>query len=192
MPMTAPSQSVRLRTAAGCSLAIGAYPRFHYDARGGGGDGLRLASDPQGRCGLQFAPEQLSIPPLNWRTGRLLGLPLLPGIEVRIVPQRLEGWMEPATGAVQLHFQANFVFRAGRLYEAPPLWVDTLLTSATPAAPVPSRWGEPAGEARGLDGGLRLVGVAPVAPSGDRWFDRFLGLPSEALAELRCTLTWEG
>lgn len=78
--MTAPSQPVRLRTAAGCSLAIGAYPRFHYDARGGGGDGLLLASDPHGRCRLQFGLEQLSIPPLNWRTSRLGGLPLLPGM----------------------------------------------------------------------------------------------------------------
>jgi hypothetical protein len=35
------------------------------------------------------------------------------------------------------------------------------------------------------------VGVAPVAASGDHWFDRFLGLPSEALAVLRCSLSWE-
>jgi len=34
-----------------------------------------------------------------------------------------------------------------------------------------------------------LVGVATVDPSGDPWLDRFLGLPDEALALLRCQLT---
>lgn len=188
--MTALQQRVRLATLAGCSLAIGAYPRFQYDASGGGGDGMLLASDWQGRRSLRFAAAQLAIPPLNRRTGRLLALPLLPGLEVRIQPQSLAGWLEPATGAVQLRFQADFLFQAGGLYKAPPLRVDTVLTSGRPAEPVPRRWGKPAGEARAADGSLRLVGVAAVAPSGDRWFDRFLGLPGEALAELRCTLTW--
>jgi hypothetical protein len=191
MAMTASLQPVQLSTATRCSLAIGAYPRFHYDARGGGGHGLMHPSDPLGRRPLLFPAEQLVIPPLNWRTGRLLGLPLLPGLEVRILPQHLQGWLEPATQAVQLRFQAKFVFSVSGLYEAPPLWVDTLLTSAAPELPVPNRWNQPAGEARRNDGGLTLVGVAPIAPTGDRWFDRFLGLPSEALAVLNCSLTWK-
>jgi|694.fasta_scaffold21941_11 hypothetical protein len=189
--MTAIQQPVRLRTAAGCSLAIGAYPRFRYDARGGGGLGVLHPSDSQGRRHLHFPPDQLVIPPLNRRTGRWLGLPLPAGLEVRILPSKLEGWLEPASGAVQLHFQARFVFSAASIYQAPPLWVDTLLTSAAPEQPVPLRWGQPVGEARRGDGGLTLVGVAPVAPSGDRWFDRLMGLPSEALAQLRCSLSWE-
>ena len=36
-----------------------------------------------------------------------------------------------------------------------------------------------------------LVGVATVPPSGDAWLDRFLGLPDEALAVLRCRITAE-
>ena len=31
-----------------------------------------------------------------------------------------------------------------------------------------------------------LVGVAQVLPNGEGWVDRFLGLPDEALALLRC------
>jgi hypothetical protein len=189
--MTATPTAVRLSTAARCSLAIGAYPRFHYDASGGGGLGVLDASDPQGRRRLQVPLEQLVIPPLNRRTGRWLGLPLPPGLEVRIVPAKLEGWLEPGSGAVQLHFQANFAFSAAGLYQAPPLWVDTLLTTAEPQVAVPARWGQPSGQARGAHGSLTLVGVAPVAASGDHWFDRFLGLPSEALAVLRCSLSWE-
>jgi hypothetical protein len=33
-----------------------------------------------------------------------------------------------------------------------------------------------------------LVGVAVVEPTGEAWLDRFLGLPDEALAVLRCRL----
>jgi len=39
------------------------------------------------------------------------------------------------------------------------------------------------GEGRGV-----LVGVAVVEPTGEAWLDRFLGLPDEALAVLRCRL----
>jgi len=188
--MAAPQQGVQLTTASCCSLAIGGFPRFSYDASGGGGSGLLLPLDAKGRRHLHFPAGGLCIPPLNGRTGRFLGLPLPPGLQIQILPQRLEGWLDPVSGAVQLHFQARFLFRASRLYQAPPLWVDTLLTSATPATPVPERWGEVEGQARDRDGALTLVGVAPVAPSGDRWFDNFLGLPSEALALLRCQLVW--
>jgi hypothetical protein len=188
--MAAKQQMVQLTTASGCSLAIGPFPRFSYDARGGGGSGLLLPLDAEGRRPLHFSAGELRIPPLTGRTGRCLGLPLPPGLQIRILPERLQGWLDPASGSVQLHFQARFLFSAGRFYQAPPLWVDTMLTSATPACPVPVRWGEVEGQAREPDGALTLVGVAPVAPSGDRWFDSFLGLPSEALALLRCQLTW--
>lgn len=188
--MTAPRQPLRLCTGVRCSLAIGAYPRFQYDASGGGGVGVLHPGDSEGRRPLHYPHEQLVIPPLNRRTTRVLGMPLPPGLEVRIHPETLEGWLEPDSGAVQLHFQARFVFSAAGIYQAPPLWVDTLLTSAAAQEPVPPRWGRPMGQALGADGALTLVGVAPVAPSGDRWFDRLLGLPSEALAVLHCRLSW--
>ena len=189
--MTAIQQPLQLSTSSSCSLAIGAYPRFHYDARGGGGGGVLHPSDHLGRRALHFPLDELVIPALTRRTARWLGLPLPPGLEVRILPEKLEGWLEPASGAVQLHFQARFVFRAADLYQAPPLWVDTLLTSARPQQPVPARWGQPVGEPRDANGALTLVGVAPVAALGDRWFDRLMGLPSEALAVLRCSLNWD-
>jgi len=183
-------QGVQLTTASSCSLAIGGFPRFSYDARGGGGSGRLLPLDSKGRHPLHFPAADVRIPPLNGRTGRFLGLPLPAGLQIRILPERLQGCLDPATGAVQLHFQARFLFNAGGLYQAPPLWIDTQLTSATLPAPVPDRWRDVGGEALDPDGALTLVGVAPVAASGDRWFDSFLGLPSEALALLRCQLLW--
>ena len=38
------------------------------------------------------------------------------------------------------------------------------------------------------DGRGVLVGTATVEPTGEAWLDRFLGLPDEALAMLRCRL----
>ena len=45
------------------------------------------------------------------------------------------------------------------------------------------------GERIGAGGKALLVGIATVPPTGDSWLDRFLGLPDEALALLRCRLT---
>lgn len=189
--------ALRLSTAAGCSLAIGGYPRFLYDARGGGGDGWLTAwggpgGDGEGRgdgpLACRFPPEHLVIPPLNWRSCRLLGLPLPPGLQIRIEPQRLEGWLDPAQGALQLDFLARFHFSAGP-YRPAPLRVEAVLGTGPATPAVHPRWGALEGQA--LDGagyGL-LVGVARVPPSGDPWLDRWLGLPGEALAQLRFRLS---
>ena len=44
------------------------------------------------------------------------------------------------------------------------------------------------GKRIGANGEALLVGIATVPPTGDGWLDRFLGLPDEALALLRCRL----
>ena len=179
------SQRWRLDTLSGCSLAIGRYPRFGYNASGGGASGsLSPAGDE-----LLFPVEAVSIPPLNGHTTRFLGLPLPPGLEIRIAPERLAGSLDPATGAVQLDFRARFHFRlaiAGwPLLEAPPLLVAALLRTGCAEGERHQAEGLP------LDasGRGRLVGVAMITPTGTAWLDRFLGLPDEALAELDCRFT---
>lgn len=179
---------LQLTTLPGCRLAIGAYPGFRYDGRGGGGVGQLQGPGADGRCPVAFAPSTLVIPPLNSRSTRFLGLPLPPGLEIAIHPERLAGWLEPHSGQVQLHFQARFQCRAGRLYGPPPLWVETHLSTAAWGQGPHRRWGALAGEPLTGDGAARLVGVAAVPPSGDPWLDRFLGLPGEALAVLQCQL----
>lgn len=185
-----------LQTLAGCGLAIGAYPRFRYDARGGGGLGVlaapdfagtEIGSDP-GTGTLCFDPAGLRIPPLDWRTTRFLGLPLPPGLAITIHPERLEGPIDAATGAMALHFAARFRFAIGALYRAPDLVVATTLSTG----PVQGRRHRASGQPLDGDGRALLVGVATIAPSGDRWLDRFLGLPDEALALLRCRLVPQG
>ncbi len=173
-----------LQTLAGCGLAIGAYPRFRYDARGGGGLGALIAADPAGTSTLGFDPAGLRIPPLDWRTTRFLGLSLPPGLAITIHPERLEGRIDAATGAMALHFDARFRFSIGALYRAPDLIVATTLGTG----PVQGRRHRASGQPLDGDGRALLVGVATIAPSGDPWLDRFLGLPDEALALLRCRL----
>jgi hypothetical protein len=188
---------LQLSTESGCGLAIAGYPRFRYDARGGGGPAEEGEPEPQpdrqsegdGGGGLwvplRFAAEQLSIPTLNWRTTRLLGLPLPPGIAIAIVPERLQGHWRPDSGAVELAFRARFRFSLAGLYRAPDLLVATQLSSGEVVGRRHRASGSPLdGEGRGV-----LVGVARVEPSGDPLLDRFLGLPDEALAVLRCRLS---
>ena len=175
---------LQLTTEAGCGLAIGRYPRFRYDARGGGGSGQLEVPDGLGWRTLAFAPDGLTIPPLTWRTTRVLGLPLPPGLSITIAPQRLEGRWQQDSGAVELEFLARFMFAVAGLYRAPDLIVRTRLGTGEARGQRHSAVGVPLDR----DGRGVLVGVATVEPTGEAWLDRFLGLPDEALAVLRCRL----
>jgi hypothetical protein len=176
-----------LRTLANCSLAIAAYPPFRYDATGGAALGQLAGDDATGEQALRFDPASLVIPALSWRTARFLGLPLPPGLEIAIVPERLEGSLHAPTGAMTLHFDARFRLRALGLYRAPDLVVATTLSTG----PVQGRRHRGRGQPLDPAGRAVLVGVASIAPSGDPLLDRFLGLPDEALARLCCRFTPE-
>jgi hypothetical protein len=191
--MAEPAASVvqrwQLITLAGCQLAIGRYPRFTYNASGGGGISASSGVvDPGDTTPLRFDADQLRIPPLTWRTTRVLGLPLPPGLSITIVPEFLHGAFDPADQRIRLQFRARFRFRLAAgdvcLYAAPDLLVDTTLQSGACQGQRHRAIGRP----RGGDGAACLVGIARVAPTGDAWLDRFLGLPDEALAKLHCRL----
>jgi hypothetical protein len=175
---------LRLSTFAGCGLAIGAYPRFSYDASSGGGLGVLEPPDGSGGQALRFDPRGLRIPPLDGRRGRLLGIPLPPGPVIAIEPEELAGRLDPRCGELRLRLRARFRFRLFRFYRAPDLLVDTELVTTA----VQGRRHRAEGRPLDADGHAVLVGVAPIEPSGDAWLDRFLGLPDEALAVLRCRL----
>lgn len=176
---------VRLSTEAGCGLAIGRYPRFRYDGRGGGGSGLAGEVDGEGRQSLAFEAAGLVIPALSWRTTRLLGVPLPPGLAIAIAPQRLAGHWQPADGEVELAFEARFRFAVAGLYRAPDLLVTTRLSTGL----AEGRRHRAEGRRLDAEGHGVLVGIARVEPCGDPLLDRFLGLPDEALAVLRCRLS---
>jgi hypothetical protein len=180
-PLTAsdPTTAWRLETLADCTLAIAGFPRFSYDGRGGSGLGTLSAGV------LRFDPKTLAIPSLDWRSTRVLGLPLPPGVTIGIHTTALAGSFDPVSGQLDLQFSAVFRFSLSGLYRAPDLHVDTSLSSSG----VESQRHRISGRPLTPDGEGQLVGVALVPPTGDRWLDRFLGLPDEALAILRCRLT---
>jgi hypothetical protein len=173
-----------LHTLADCALVIGAYPRFRYDATGGRGLGRLGPVAANGAQALRFDPETLTIPPLDWRSTRFLGLPLPPPLSIRLQPEQLEGSLAPGSGALELRFRARFRFAIGSLYRAPDLLVATTLSTGS----VRGRRHQASGQPLAGDGQALVVGVATIAPCGDPWLDRFLGLPEEALALLRCRL----
>ena len=184
--MNAPSRW-DLVTLAGCRLAIGGYPAFRYDGRGGGAQGT-ARPEPDGGLALNFPPQQVHIPALSSATTQLLGLPLPPGLRIEIITDRLEGRLDPASGAVQLAFEARFRFRvavAGRPLLLPP---DLLVQAALSSGDCRSERHRRQGSPRNRAGDTTLVGVAQVPPCGATWLDRFLGLPDEALAVLHCRL----
>ncbi|MFN9243317.1 MAG: hypothetical protein ACK6DG_04980, partial [Cyanobacteriota bacterium] len=126
----------------------------------------------------------LLIPTLNSSTTLLLGLPLPPGLQIAIQPQRLEGRWHPPSGAVELLFLARFRPMLAARPVAPDLIVATQLTTHAVHSQRHQIRGMPLdGQGRGV-----LVGVATVEPTGEGWVDRFLSLPDEALAVLRCQL----
>jgi len=178
-----------LETLNGCALAIGGYPPFRYDARGGSASGEQGSPSCDGEIAMVFPVEQIQIPALTGRTTRVWGMPLPAGLSIAIEPEQLEGKLNPGTGAVQLRFRAAFRFRMqlGRwcLLAPPHLSIDTILSSGACQSRRHARQGEP----RNASGDTTLVGVATVPPCGAPWLDRFLGLPDEALAVLRCRLT---
>jgi hypothetical protein len=181
------SHTMALATEAGCALAIGPYPRFRYNGRGGGG---RATVTPlaNGWQALRFDPSSLSIPALSCFTTRFLGLPLPPGLRIAIQPQQLEGHWHPATGAVDLTFLATFSLQLAQRSVAPDLIVATQLVTHAVGGRRHQVSGTPLdGEGRGV-----LVGLARVAPTGEGWVDRCLRLPDEALAVLRCQLQRTG
>lgn len=168
-----------------CKLQIGAYPMFHYDATGGGGTGNIIIGKLKPMIEINFDPEFLKIPSLCSTTTRFLGLPLPPGLIIKIKPQRLDGQISKSDLNANLEFEANFSFSILGLIKAPNLKIYTTLTTKK----IISNRHRFEGRSIDKNGFATLVGVAMVNKTGVWWFDRFLGLPDEALAVLNCKFT---
>lgn len=110
--LTCHPRQVLMRTLADCQLAVSVYPTFAYDAAGGGGTGS-VTQGEDGLLHLSFDPTALAIPPINAQHASIIGIPVPPPFNIAIVPQRLEGTLDPVTGRCDLEFLASFEFTAG-------------------------------------------------------------------------------
>ncbi|KAL8553623.1 hypothetical protein ACS0TY_002073 [Phlomoides rotata] len=176
--------NVKLKTLGDCKLGVSIYPDFEYNADGGAGSGT-ATRDGCKLVFVNFDVEKLYIPPLSTLTTKLLGLPLPPFLKIDIVPDSLHGNIDQQSGKVDLKLRAKFWFSVGRLYKAPPLEVETVLTSEESKGKMRGGKGERLDE----QGRCRLVGVATVEPVDDFFMDAFLGLPTECLASLNANLS---
>ncbi|GAB4821512.1 hypothetical protein N2152v2_008558 [Parachlorella kessleri] len=130
---------VTMRTTSDCRLGFSYLPWFTYDASAGVGLGT-ATWEAGNRLAVEFDPDTLVVPSLDSTTTSIYGAPLLPGMTVAITPRRLAGWLNPATGEMWLHYDAEFLFSAP-LWTPPPLIVRTLLTTGE-ALPVGDQLGE--------------------------------------------------
>jgi hypothetical protein len=119
------------------TLGVSAWPDFDYDASGATTLGVVGAPDPArpGAVHLVFDVRTFEGPPVCGRTTKVFGLPLPPGVRIDIHPLRLEGWLDPETGACALDFDAEFrgsIFGRDAI-RLPPMRVNSPLTTG-PAA----------------------------------------------------------
>ncbi|KAI7740137.1 hypothetical protein M8C21_005278 [Ambrosia artemisiifolia] len=181
--------SVKFKTLGACKLGISRYPDFEYNAQGGEGSGIgkkMVGVDFNGETSVDFDVKTLYIPPLTTATTKFLGLPLPPFLKIAIVPEIFRGIINLESDKVDLKFKAKFWFSMGSIYKAPPLLVETLLTSEESKGSLRSGIGERLDE----QGRCKLVGVATVEPIDDFLMNSFLDLPTECLAILNATITF--
>ncbi|KAL5727744.1 hypothetical protein ACHQM5_000902 [Ranunculus cassubicifolius] len=176
--------NVKFKTLGDCKLGISWYPDFVYDAQGGLGTGTGTKPENDSEILVSFDVKTLYIPPLNSSTTRFLGLPLPSILKIDIVPEVFRGIIDEDSGKVNLEFKAKFWFSIGTIYKAPPLVVETILTSEESVGS--RRRGR--GENLDKEGKCKLVGVATVYPIDDFFLNTFLLLPNECLAELNATI----
>ncbi|KAL3834502.1 hypothetical protein ACJIZ3_009238 [Penstemon smallii] len=181
--------NVNFKTLGSCKLGISRYPDFEYNAAGGKGSGTGtriLESDLNNEVSVDFDVETVYIPPLSTATTKFLGLPLPPFLKIDIVPEVFQGKINQESGKVDLKFKAKFLFSVGSIYKAPPLLVETVLTSEESKGEIRNGRGEKLNE----DRICRLVGVAKVEPINDFFMDTFLSLPTECLADLNAIISF--
>ena len=175
---------MKLRSSKGCSLKIGAYPRFSYDARGGGGQAFLTETNEKNTKYIRFSPKEFKIPSLNSKTTKFLTLPLTPGLVIHISMNKLEGKINQETGEIALNFEAKFTLEVCSIYKLPELIIKSLLNTGTVRMHNKKLEGLPLQE----NGTTTLVGVGRIEKTNSFLLNKLLFLPAEAFAVLKCEL----
>tara|TARA_B100000579_G_scaffold410970_1_gene401376 strand:- start:22 stop:552 length:531 start_codon:yes stop_codon:yes gene_type:complete len=173
-----------LKSLEGCRLKIGKYPPFTYNAYGGGGKATLLRNNKNNLLHITFSSKTFSIPPLTSKTTRFLSLPLPPGFKINMSMDHLEGTIDEDSGEVLLKFESKFIFSIGAMLQFPELLVKTFLKTGKVKGQIHEGEGIPLQS----NGTTKLVGIATIPKTDNKILDVFLGLPNEALAELKCEI----
>ena len=175
---------MQLKSLEGCRLKIGSYPTFFYNGLGGGGKGTLLPSKKNNILYLSFSSKTFSIPPITSQTTKFLGLPFPPGLKIEMFMDRLEGTIDRNSGKILFKFAAKFVFSIGAMIKFPDLLVKTSLKTGK----VKGKLHQGEGHVIQKNYTTKLVGISRIPKTGNKILDSFLGLPNEALAELKCEI----
>ena len=175
---------MQLKSLDECLLKIGKFPPFSYNATGGGGKATLLPNQKNNLLHISFSSKNFSIPPLTSKTTRFLSLPLPPGFKINMSMDHLEGTIDMDSGEVLLEFESKFIFSIGAILKFPELLVKTLLKTGK----VKGKIHEGEGIVLQSNGTTKLVGIATIPKTDNKILDLFLGLPNEALAELKCEI----
>ena len=175
---------MELRSLKGCRLQIGKFPPFTYNAYGGGGKATLHKNTKNNLLHISFSPKTFSIPSLTSKTTRFLFLPLPPGFKIEMSMDKLEGTIDQNSGEVLLKFESKFLFSIGAIQKFPYLIVNTLLKTGK----VIGKLHEKEGIILQSNGTVKLVGISMIPKTGNKILDTFLGLPNEAIAELKCKI----
>ncbi len=165
-------------------MAIGKYPHFKYNANGGGGEAILLEKKVNNTKYIEFCPNTFQIPSLNWKTTKFLNLPLPPGINIKITMDKLAGTINTDSGEINLDFEARFTLQIFSKIEFPNLKIISCLTTNK----VKTKHFSSEGQTMQPNGEARIVGISNIKKTNDYILDKFLGLPTEALAELQCVV----
>ena len=175
---------MQLKSLEGCRLKIGKYPPFSYNAYGGGGKATLIPNQKNNLLHVSFSSKTFSIPPLTSKTTRFLFLPLPLGFKIKMSMDHLRGTIDENSGEVLLKFESKFLFSIGPIFRFPELIIRTFLRTGK----VKGKIHEGEGLALQSNGTTKLVGIATIPKTGNKILDIFLGLPNEALAELKCEI----
>ena len=175
---------MELKSLEGCRLKIGKYPPFTYNAYGGGGKATLISNQKNKLLHISFSSKTFSIPSLTSKTTRFLSLPLPPGFKLKMSMDILEGTVDKNSGDVLLKFESKIHFSIGAMIKFPALMVKTLLKTGK----VKGKIHEGEGLILQNNGTTKLVGIATIPKTGNQILDIFLGLPNEAMAELKCEI----
>ena len=175
---------MQLHSSKGCRLTIGSYPHFLYDASGGGGKAIIIETNERNIKYLKFCSKTFEIPSMNYKTTKFLGLPLPPGITIKMTMEKLEGTINQESGDINLNFQARFKLKFASFFQFPSLIVKSLLKTGKVNTITYDSVGVPLQK----DGKTKLVGVTKIPKTSNSLLNSFLFLPTNALAELQCVL----
>lgn len=103
----------RLETLRDCSLAVSIYPTFAYNATGGGGRGRVLEVNGDVLT-VEFDATSLNIPPIDYRSTKVVGVPIPPPLKIEILPKSLKGTIDVRTGRPTWISMPSFSLTPGR------------------------------------------------------------------------------